>query len=46
MAHLKKKKKKTTETNSEKNQMKAQLDSFENNQLKDAQRTNGRCGEC
>ena len=26
-----KKKKKTTETNSEKNQMKAQLDSFENN---------------
>ena len=29
MAHLKKKK--TTETNSEKNQMKAQLDSFENN---------------
>ena len=36
------KKKIPTETNSEKNQMNTQPDSFENNQLKDAQRTKGR----
>lgn len=35
--------KKPIETISEKNQMHDQLDSFENNWLKDAPRTNGRC---